>query len=46
MPLLLLLAFCGLGVHAIGLGGLTSGYFRWSIGCEGVVTVGDDAGRY
>ena len=43
---MLVVSVCGAGVHVTGLTGLFLGYFTWSIGCEGVVTVTGDSGRY
>lgn len=46
VPLMLVVSVCGAGVHVTGLTGLFLGYFTWSIGCEGVVTVTGDSARY
>ena len=46
VPLLLLLAVCGVGLHVVGFASVSLGYFRWTISCEGVLTVTDDSGRY
>lgn len=45
VPLLLLLAVCGVGLHVVGFASVSLGYFRWTVSCEGVVTVTDDSGR-
>lgn len=42
---MLLLLVCGAGVDLIGLTGVSLGYFRWSIECEGVVVVRDEIDR-
>lgn len=39
VPLLFLLGLCGLAAHVTGLTGMSSGYFRWIIECEGVVSL-------
>lgn len=39
VPLLLLLGLCGLATHVTGLAGMSVGYFRWIVECEGVVSV-------
>ncbi|CAM9512370.1 unnamed protein product, partial [Ectocarpus sp. 13 AM-2016] len=45
IPLLVLVAVCGAGVHVVSLVGVSFGFFTWSIGCEGVVTVTGDNER-
>lgn len=42
VPLLLLLGVCGLATHVTGLAGMSLGYFRWTVECEGVVSVVDE----
>lgn len=46
VPLLLVVAVCGAGVHVVGLAGVSFGYFTWSVSCEGVVTVAENSERY
>lgn len=45
IPLLVLVAVCGAGTHVLGLMGVSFGFFTWSVGCEGVVTVTGDSER-
>lgn len=45
MPLLLVVAVFGAGVHVVGLTGASFGYFTWTVNCEGVVTVAGSSER-
>lgn len=45
VPLLLVVAVCGAGVHIVGLTSVSFGYFTWNVGCEGVVTVAGNSER-
>ncbi|CAM9702066.1 unnamed protein product, partial [Scytosiphon promiscuus] len=45
VPLLLTVSLCGAGAAIVGLTGISSGFFTWTVGCEGVVTVTGDSER-